>query len=280
MYYNIPEDKKEKVIYDFIYTGKRIPKIAENNELSFAEVMWILEEYNKTKEANDGKRIRRGDFSQEELDEKIYNLRKQELSYKKISEEIGLGMEFVSKRCKVIYAVKGEKEPDCKTKKAKKIYIFTDTDEKIYDLRKQGISYIEIYRRLKKEKIKISYKTLIKKCKKIFIIKGEEEPETLDEYKKLQTKKSKRLDEKIYNLKEKGMSYKGIQEKLKKEGHDLSTDSIGKRYRRKFNCNAEQLSKLILNLMTTKKATLEQVEKIAEYYGVDLEKNLNSIEER
>ena len=45
-------------------------------------------------------------------------------------------------------------------------------------------------------------------------------------------------------------------------------------------CSDQQLAKMILNLMVTRKATLEQVEKIAEIYGVNLDKVMDSLEER
>ena len=42
----------------------------------------------------------------------------------------------------------------------------------------------------------------------------------------------------------------------------------------------QQLAKMILNLIVTRKATLEQIEKIAEMYDVDLGKVMNSLDER
>lgn len=45
-------------------------------------------------------------------------------------------------------------------------------------------------------------------------------------------------------------------------------------------CDEKELAKMILNLIVTRKATLEQVEKIAEIYGVDLGKVMNSLDER
>lgn len=42
----------------------------------------------------------------------------------------------------------------------------------------------------------------------------------------------------------------------------------------------QQLAKMILNLIVTRKATIEQVEKIAEIYGVDLGKVMDSLDER
>lgn len=45
-------------------------------------------------------------------------------------------------------------------------------------------------------------------------------------------------------------------------------------------CSDQQLAKMILNLMVTRKATLEQVEKIAEIYEVDLGKVMDSLNER
>ena len=44
--------------------------------------------------------------------------------------------------------------------------------------------------------------------------------------------------------------------------------------------NEQQLAQAILNLITTRKATIEQVQVIADYYGVDLDKIMNSLEER
>lgn len=51
-----------------------------------------------------------------------------------------------------------------------------------------------------------------------------------------------------------------------------------KKYMDKYN--DKELAKMILNLITTKKATLEQVQEIAQIYGVDLEKVMDSLEER
>ena len=45
-------------------------------------------------------------------------------------------------------------------------------------------------------------------------------------------------------------------------------------------CDDKQLAKMILNLIVTRKATIEQVEKIAEIYGVDLGKVMDSLDER
>lgn len=42
----------------------------------------------------------------------------------------------------------------------------------------------------------------------------------------------------------------------------------------------QQLAKMILNLVVTRKATIEQIEKIAEIYDVDLGKVMNSLDER
>lgn len=44
--------------------------------------------------------------------------------------------------------------------------------------------------------------------------------------------------------------------------------------------NRQELAKMILNLIVTKHATIQQVQKMAEYYGVDLEKTMDSLEER
>ena len=49
--------------------------------------------------------------------------------------------------------------------------------------------------------------------------------------------------------------------------------------RHKRFLNEQQLAKAILNLTITRKATIEQIQQIADYYGVDLKKTMNSLEE-
>lgn len=114
----------------------------------------------------------------------------------------------------------------------------------IYDLREQGLSYLEISKELKKQGIKTSTTTVIAICKEIYTLKGKNAPKS---------GKGKKKDTVLTKQTEK-QGYKKI--------------------------NEQQLAKAILNLMITRKATLEQVKIIADYYGVDLEKTMNSLEER
>ena len=166
MYYNIPEDKKKKIIYDFEYTRKRILKIAEDLDLSFEQVMWVLEQYNNKRKEEGKENITRGN-SNDELDKTIYDLRSKGLSYEKISDEVGLCPQYVSKRCKIIYAVKGEEEP-------KAIYTplrsmdNAEINNMIFRLRKQGKSFQEIGKMMpdkkrSRQEIQRRYATMIDK---------------------------------------------------------------------------------------------------------------------
>ena len=83
----------------------------------------------------------------------------------------------------------------------------------------------------------------------------------------------------IYNLRKKGLSYKKIAEKLTENGTTLTRQRAEQRHKRFLKSN-QQLAKAILNLMVTRKATMEQIQQIADYYGVDLEETMNSLDER
>lgn len=64
-------------------------------------------------------------------------------------------------------------------------------------------------------------------------------------------------------------------------GKNISTEGIkNAKFVLSDENNEQQLAQAILNLITTRKATLEQVQVIADYYGVDLDKIMNSLEER
>lgn len=80
-------------------------------------------------------------------------------------------------------------------------------------------------------------------------------------------------------MKEQGLSYKKIREELIKNNINMTREAVQDRLKRFLKANEEQLAKAILNLIITRKATMEQIQQIADYYGVDLEKTMNSLEE-
>lgn len=62
---------------------------------------------------------------------------------------------------------------------------------------------------------------------------------------------------------------RGIDEKYEK-----NISGLVKRY------DNQRLAKMILNLVVTRNATMEQIQKMADYYEVDLEETMNSLDER
>ena len=277
------EEKKKKVINEFSNTKKHIKIIAKENNLSLEQVYFILEEYNSSNElqrpggltfspSKKEKVVDSGKEEFNELDETIYNLREQGLSYQKIVDELEkqgtkISYSTVWHKCKDIYYSKGEIEPNQK--------ISQKLDEMIYGLREQGLSYQKIVEKLEEKEIKTTIYTVDYKCKKIYSSKGKIEPK-VDQL----SEESKNLNETIYNLKEKGLSYGNISDKLKENGISISRQRIEQRHKKILKFKEQQLAEAIINLISTKKATLEQVKIIAEYYGVDLEETMNSLEER
>ena len=212
---NIEEEKKKKVISEFINTRKQIKIIARENNLSLEQVYDILEEYNKTNVLKRPGNIiflpTQKDGEVEDLYKKIYDLRKQKKTYKIISEETGISICTIRKICEEVFGEKGEKIPKAP-------------------------------------------------------------------WKSIQTEESKKLDEMIYNLVQQGKSCREVKEELENKGISMSIERVRQRKERKKLQNQEELAKGILNLMITRKATLEQIQKIADYYGVNLEKTMNSLE--
>jgi len=61
---------------------------------------------------------------------------------------------------------------------------------------------------------------------------------------------------------------------------NFSSPSIRNRLEKYYKEQNKDLAKMILNLVKTRKATTKQLKKIADLYGVDLDKIFNSLEER
>ena len=157
-------------------------------------------------------------------DEEIYELREQGMTYDAIAsyfEEKGkkISLEAIRKRCKRIYMEKGKEEPKVKVKRMKDI-----TDEEIYELREQGMSYREIERYFKYRGKEISFETIRERCKRIYEQKGEEEPKV---------KRMKDItDKEIYELREQGMSYMTISSHFDKKGIKIAWYTIRERCKR------------------------------------------------
>lgn len=205
-------------------------------------------------------------------DEIIYDLRNQGLTYQEMEKELKkqgkkITASTLCYRCRKIYEQKNEKIP-----KASSIKI---SDEEIFKLREKRLTYEKISKHFEQNGRPISICVIQKRCKKIYDEKGLLEPKAEHMNSKLESN----FDKEIVRLREEeGLSYKKISEHF--ADRDITRQGICNRYKRIENYNNKITSKMILDLITTKKATLDQIKVIADYYGVDLEKTLDSLEER
>ena len=174
---------RDEEIYELREQGESYEEIAryyngKGIEISKATIAYRCKKiYNeKGKEAP---KIKKGKNKREDVtDEEIYELREQGMTYKGMMEyfeqkDVKISKSLLSKRLKEIYKEKGKEEPKAKNGEKERNDI---TDEEIYELREQGISYREMERHFDEKGIKISQMTLYRRCKKIYKEKGEEEP--------------------------------------------------------------------------------------------------------
>ena len=145
------------------------------------------------------------------------------------------------------------------------------------------MSYADIVEYLDREKgIIICWATVAIRTKRIFDAKGEEVP-------RAKGKSSRQVsDQELYRLKQKCMSYSAISKYLERKGIKLCPSSIGRRIREIYSEKGEkiprgrkgriytppELIEAIWNLKNTRNASDEQINKIAELYGVNLNRNV------
>lgn len=178
---------------------------------------------------------------------------------------------------------------------------FLTTKKKIKVIaQEKGLQYAQVIRILQEYKdkqpdelIKLlsqsgAYKDYnIETTKKNFFIKEKEK----EEKKEIRIKNE--VGNLIYELRKQGLTYTQIKQKLDEQGYEIGRQLLAWICKEIFmekgekepnlykkEKNDKEIARSVLNLMVTRKATLEQIEKIAEYYGVDLEKTMESLEER
>ena len=191
-------------------------------------------------------------------DEEIYKLREEGLSYQIIERyfnEQGKKVSDVTiqKRCQKIYKEKGKKEPEVKRKN--KIEI---TDEEIYKLRKEGLSYLKIVRYFSEQGKKVSDVTIQRRCKEIYEKKGEEEPKVKTE------NKIQISDEEIYKLREEGLSYKKIAQYFNKQGKKVSDVTIKNRCKEIYEKNGKEEPKIDLRSKNKIQISEEEIYRLRE----------------
>ena len=164
--------------------------------------------------------------------EEIYGLREQRYTYQEISnyfknKGINISAKTIQKICKKTYQEKGQEEPVLGVK-ARKIKI---SDEEIYNLREQGLSYNEIKEYYEYKGIEVSYSTIAARCKKIYEEKGKQDPNVK---KRTRKEEIKIPDEELYNLREQGLTYKEIAKIFNKKGIKVSYSTIRTRCKKTY----------------------------------------------
>ena len=163
-------------------------------------------------------------------DEEIFELRQQGNSYDDIvnyykEKGIKISKESISKKCKRIYAEKGIREPKLKpfSKRKESTLRKLVSEEDIYELKEAGLTYQEISDYYKKKKIEINLNLISTICNEIYAKKGKKIPKVI---KKEEIPTS---DDKIFELREKGFSYKQIADYYRENGVEIGLCSIRNR---------------------------------------------------
>ena len=230
-------------------------------------------------------------------DEEIFMLREQKMTFRAISEYykeqgIDISYETIRKRCKEIYSTKGEKEPKIRRKKPRE----PEFKNRVFELRENGLSYVEIEKELRNDGEIITTNTISNICKEMYKERGKEEP-NYQHRKKLELSEAE-----IYNLRQSGMSHQKIEQYYKEKGINVSYATIRKRCKAIYNARGEiepnlkekgakeksqnkpEFTKIknqkvlidaMLKVAEKKKATQEQLrifaKEISKYYGKEIE---------
>ena len=169
---------------------------------------------------------KRGRKKREDItDETIYKLREQGMSYSDIARyfnenNIIVSYNVISYRCKRIYKEKGKSELTVTRRKRRK----NISDEEIYELREQGLSYLSIAKHMKSKGIMVSVECIRRRCKDIYNKKNKEEPHA--QYRK---QGENITDDEIYELRKRGMSYNEMEKYFRKMGKGISIVTLRKR---------------------------------------------------
>ena len=160
-------------------------------------------------------------------DEEIFELRQQGKSYDDIvnyykEKGIKISKESISRKCKRVYAEKGILEPKLKpfSKRKKNNLRELVSEEDIYEFKEAGLTYQEISNFYKEKGIEISLNLISKICNEVYAKKGEQIPKVI---KKDEIPTS---DDKIFELREQGFSYKQIADYYSANGVKISLCAI------------------------------------------------------
>ena len=258
-----------------VYYRKKRIKISVNAIM--IKCKKIYEEKGK-KEPYSKKKQNYTEIPENVLSKKICNLREQGLSYVRIVEElkkegIEITKSVVASRCKKAYADLAKEEPKVtrEVNRSPKNYVQIKKAEEVKDtifkLREQGISYCGIEMYFYNKGIIIRNKAISDTCKKIYTELGREEPKTtrVINFKKLLNElgdtQSQKLSGSTSSDRDAVMDDKTYIIPIQQEESIKTID-------KKIPEN-DAVKRVILNLRETRGATDEQLQKLADYYGIN-----------
>ena len=175
------------------------------------------------------------------IDEELFSLREQGLSYAAIAKYyqqkgVKVCAQTIKVKCIKIYKNKGKEEPKLKKGIKKKSEV---SDEEIYNLREKGLSYNAIAKLFEDRNIKISSTRIRLRCKEIYKEKQKEEPKT-----KTKLERSDVSDEEIYALREQGLGYLAIAKNFERRGINVATMTIARRCKKIYKEKKQEEPKL------------------------------------
>lgn len=121
----------------------------------------------------------------------------------------------------------------------------SEIELKIFELRDKGHSYRVISKQLEDEGIEICFERIRKFCNAIYTKLGIEEPQTI---RKKPKTKVEGYEKEIYALKEKGLSFKQIQEMLEKNNIKVCTKTLSNMFIDRSAKNPNDYSKAALRI--------------------------------
>lgn len=198
----------------------------------------------------------------DEIASKALKMREMGLSYKDIKEEFAKqGVEVCSGKIKKICNESGK---DIKFIGKTKRQV---DDEKIYNLRKQGMSLRETTKSFQESGIEVSYSYIAMNSSRVFKEKGEKLPKSVS----AKLKSLDNLNQEIYKLRKEGYTFYGIKSYLEEQGINVGITTIRSRCDIVFKERGEEVPRI------TKYNSIYKKEKKSSYRELDNKKIIDAV---
>ena len=217
-------------------------------------------------------------------DNEIIEMIKQGLSFQQVANNLGISKQAVSQRVKNIEQTHKVKLPRKKISGKPPKTEIDSIDIQIIEFLNQGLLQYEIAKILN-----LSHQTISMRVKKIEHIEQIELPK--NNFKLFTEKELDELDLRIIELVNQGLTQKQISNELGMSQASISNkirrieEMYGTKIRKSKSKNTidgvprKEFAKMIVQLIHSKNATVNQVKQIAQYYGVNIDKELDAINE-